>query len=164
MESTRARVVNLTRKISQFGIVALTGLLPLMFLPFTAEFFEFNKSVLFLGIMLVVLVSWLINLAFTGTVSFWKTSFDTWILGFFAAALIALFFSQDKVASLIGFSGRMSEGILVFLFLVSMSFIVRQVVTKSRMIEMLVWSLLVSGALLGFSLLLSMQECISFLG
>lgn len=148
MESARSRIVALTRGTTLGGIFLLVFLVPLLFLPYTVEFYEFNKSVLFLGVMLVVVVSWLINVAFTGTVSFLKTSFDGWIFGVLGVSLLSLIFSIDAVTSALGYSGRLSEGVIILMFMVAMTFIGRQVITSLKIIEGLLWCVLVSSALL----------------
>jgi len=145
----RSRVIRLTDFVTQFGVFLIIVLLPVLFLPFTSDFYEFNKSVFFLGVMLVILVSWIANLAFTGKVSFWKTSFDVWIAGVFSAVVLSFIFSIHQGTSLLGYSGRLSEGVIVLSFMVIFTLVIRHIVTKDRVIQLFVWGSVCSGAIVG---------------
>lgn len=144
-----SKVIRFTDFVTQFGIFFLVVILPVLFLPFTSEFYEFNKSILFLSVMLVVLVSWITNLAFTGKFSFWKTSFDIWIAGIYSATILSFIFSIHRGTSLLGYSGRLSEGIVVFSFMVVFTLVMRQIVSKDKVIELFMWGIVFSGAIVG---------------
>ncbi|MBN2100724.1 hypothetical protein JW710_02425 [Candidatus Dojkabacteria bacterium] len=145
----RSRILKVTDYITQYGVFVMTLLLPVMFLPFTSEFYEFNKSMLFISFMLIILVAWLVNISFKGQLSFWKTSFDVGLIAIFASVLLSFVFSEDKITSLIGFSGRMSEGVVVLFFMLMLTIVLRHVVKTKRVVELFMWGLTISGALVG---------------
>lgn len=88
---------NLIEKILN-GILFLIFLLPLFFLPITANFYDFNKNfLLYLGVGLLLLV-WAGKIAAKGNLRWFKTSLDLPIFAFALVFVLATFFaSPNKV-------------------------------------------------------------------
>lgn len=150
----RTKIIKVSEAITQYGLLLVTVLVPLFFLPYTSEPYEFNKSILFLGVMLVVLVAWIVNVAYTGAVSFWKAGFDVSMLALLGVMALSTITSEHAQTSLLGFSGRMSEGLIIFVTFIVFTFIVRQTVNSKKLIDMILWGVAVSGALVGLLSLL----------
>ena len=109
-------------KIPLYGIVFL---LPLFFLPFTQEIYEFNKLYLSFGLILLSLLGWFGKLIFIERAFvFRRTPLDLGVLFFFLAALVSTIFSQDIISSLLGFYGRFSGGFVEFLLWILFYFII----------------------------------------
>ena len=73
MENKAIKIIN---KIISWSIIILAGLIPLFFLPFTTDFYEFNKNALLFVTVGLLTILWLLRMALEGKIAFKKTSFD----------------------------------------------------------------------------------------
>jgi len=123
--------------LSNLIIVLTKGLvfcLPLFFLPWTFEFFEFNKQYLLWLIAPLIAILWLIKAVIDKSFSLKRTPLDVPILIFLGVAGLSVVFSIDKFSSLFGFYGRFSDAWLGLLSLVLFYFILINVCSaKSRL-------------------------------
>lgn len=112
-------------QIVKCSLCTLVFLMPLFFLPFSFEAFEFNKQYLLLFLTTIALLAWLAKMVvYDKEIRFKKTSLDVFVLAFLAAAAVSAIFSIDKTTSIFGIYGRfnngliglMSLGVLYFLF------------------------------------------------
>jgi len=95
------------QKIIKFSICALVFLMPLFFLPFSFEAFEFNKGYLLFFLVTIGLLAWLGKMVFKDKrVSFRRTPLDLFVLGYLAVMILNVIFSQDRITSLLGLYGR----------------------------------------------------------
>jgi len=100
--SMREEIARLAEKFINLEIIALAVLMPLFFLPFTTEFFDFNKlAVLSVGVILGWL-AWGLRGALTRRVVTRRTVFDVPILVIWAVTLVSTIFSDSWLLSLIG--------------------------------------------------------------
>ncbi len=123
-------------------------LLPLFFLPWTKEFFEFNKQyLLWLLVPLIVCLS-LIGQFSHGEIRFKRTPLDVPIIIFLLLALASSMVSLDKFSSLFGYYGGFSEAWLGLVSLVLFYFIITNF-SQSRNFKLknLVKLFLISAAL-----------------
>lgn len=105
-------------KIIQLGFYLLVFLLPLFWLPFSFEFYEFNKQYLIFFLVSVIFLAWLAKMLVSDKeVRVQRTIFDIPILGFVAIATLSAVFSVDKFSSLFGSYGRFSNGLITLLCL-----------------------------------------------
>jgi len=99
-------------------IKGLIFVLPLFFLPWTLEFFDFNKQYLLWIIVPLIGILWLFKkVNYESAVSFKRTPLDIPILTFLMVVFISSLFSQDKFSSFFGYYGRFSDawfGLLAF--------------------------------------------------
>ncbi len=133
------------RKISQYCIYAILFITPILFLPFTSDYFEFNKSVLFIALTLIGLTFWTISLDPDEEISLWKSKLDKPTAILFATALIGLLLSQHHITSLIGFSGTLSNSFLLLVILIAFAFLVRNTLIGQKSIHRAFWFLVASG-------------------
>src|SRR3989344_5483138 len=86
-----------------FGLAALFFALPLFFLPFTADRFDFNKQILLVGVTSLLLLAWIAKLILQKTVRLTITPFTLPLfivtLVTFASALIQ---APNRVEALMG--------------------------------------------------------------
>ena len=105
-------------RIVEYMIKGLVFLLPLFFLPWTLEFFEFNKQALLWLVAILVAVLWLVKMVhpvrkfylsngvkFERKIIFKRTPLDIQILTFLIITMLASIFSQDRLASFFGYPG-----------------------------------------------------------
>lgn len=91
--------------------------LPLFFLPWTAEFFEFNKQFLLRLIMPLALFLWLTRQAISGELKIKINPLNTPIVIFLALTGLSAIFSLDIFSSFFGSDGRFSDAWLGLLSL-----------------------------------------------
>lgn len=142
-------------KILTWGIRLLTFLIPIAFLPWTFEIFEFNKQLILLVIGSLLLVVWLAKIVITREVKILKSPLNLAVLAYFVVYLLATIFSIDPITSILGFYGRFNGGLISLLGYVILYYLVMQTVSEQNN---KVWLLIswLSGVGLG-SLVLFLQ-------
>ncbi|MDF1498785.1 MAG: tetratricopeptide repeat protein [Patescibacteria group bacterium] len=97
--------------------------LPLFILPLTIEIYEFNKSNLLFTISGLIFIVWLVKMILIDRkVKIARNAIDFSVLIFIILVMTSSFFSVDKVSSLIGFYGRFSDSLMVYVSLVMLYF------------------------------------------
>jgi len=112
------RLANVLNTIIIYLVKGLVFLLPLFFLPWTVEFFEFNKQALLWLAVILLAVLWLVKMVypvrklylsngvkFEKKIIFKRTPLDIPILTFLIITMLSSIFSQDRLASFFGYSG-----------------------------------------------------------
>lgn len=121
-------------KIIKWSIYLLVFLLPLFFLPFSFEAFEFNKQFLLFFLVSLALFAWIAKMVLVDKeIRFKRTPLDIPVLAFLFVAILSAVFSVDKSSSLFGFYGRFSDGLIGLLSLGILYFlIINNVTVKSE--------------------------------
>jgi tetratricopeptide (TPR) repeat protein len=133
-----------SKKLINWGIVALTFLLPLFFLPVTSEFFAFNKQALLLLFTGALAILWALAMAVDKTLSFRRTPLDTTVLLFAASIVLATAFaSPNRHYSFLTDGFTLSVVALAFLYFLLSNNIREGFRTK------IINSLIISAGLLG---------------
>ncbi|MDO8619668.1 MAG: tetratricopeptide repeat protein [Candidatus Daviesbacteria bacterium] len=118
-------MANLFNRIIKTSIYLLVFLMPLFFLPFSSEFFEFNKHYLLFFLVSLAFFSWLAKMVLVDKeIRFKRSLLDIPILAFLAVAILSAIFSIDKNSSLFGFYGRFSDGLIVLISLAALYFLI----------------------------------------
>jgi len=117
---------NFLSRVIKISIYALTFLIPLFFLPFSFEVFEYNKQFLLLFLVSLAFFCWLAKMVVVDKeIRFKRSPLDVFVLAFLGAAILSAIFSVDKSSSLYGFYGRFSNGLIgllsmgIFYFLIT---------------------------------------------
>ncbi len=110
--------------IIKFFIYALVFLVPLFWLPWSAEVFEFNKQYLIFSLVGLCFILWLLKMAFRKRIFFRRTPLDIWILVFGIIIILAAVFSIDSISSWLGFYGRFADSAIILLSLLGLYFLV----------------------------------------
>ena len=111
--------------ITKKSIYLLVFLLPLFFLPFSFEAFEFNKQYLMFFLVTLGVFSWLAKMILVDKeIKFKRTPLDIFILVFVVLAIIGSIFSVDPSSSLFGFYGRFSNGLISLVIMAMMYFFI----------------------------------------
>ncbi len=141
-----------------YGLLVLVFLLPVFWLPFSFESWEFPKLyLLFFGCLALVFLKFFSHQK-SGT-----RPFDLLVLFFLLVSLLSGLFSVDKISSIVGFYGRFSNGLVALFGLVMVYFFVSRqplaanrklltVLLVSGLAVMLVAFLAMAGILKGLSL------------
>jgi len=91
--SKRAIIIN---KIITWKLTILAGLIPLFFLPFTSEFYDFNKNILLFYSVLVLLILWAFKIIFSKELRFKRSIFDLPILAIAGAFILSTIFASPN--------------------------------------------------------------------
>lgn len=106
------------------AVYLLVLLMPLFFLPWTVEIFEFNKQYLLFGMIVFAGLFWLIKMVIVEKkLTFIKTPLDLWIFIFMVLMIANAVFSIAPINSWIGSYGRFSDSAIGILSLCFMYFI-----------------------------------------
>ena len=124
------------KKIIKFSIYALVFLLPLFFLPFSFEAFEFNKGYLLFFLVSIGLLAWLGKMVFKDRqIVFRRTRLDFVVLGFAAIMILVAVFSKDTAASIYGFYGRFWPSLIGTLSMAGFYFLITNNVRVSEKVS-----------------------------
>ncbi|MDP2967199.1 MAG: hypothetical protein Q8N87_02195, partial [bacterium] len=112
-------------KIIKWSIYLLVFLLPLFFLPFSFEAFEFNKQYLLFFLVSLAFLAWLAKMVLVDKeIKFKRSPLDLFVLAFLFVAVLSAIFSVDKGSSLFGFYGRFSDSLIGLLSLGALYFLI----------------------------------------
>lgn len=120
-------------RIIKLSIYLLVFLLPLFFLPFSFEVFEFNKQYLLFFLVSIAFLAWLIRMiVYDKELRFRRTPLNIPVLVFIFVAVLSAIFSIDKTSSLFGSYGRFSDGLIGLLSLGALYFLMTNNVGLSQ--------------------------------
>ena len=112
-------------KIIKGLIYATVFLLPLFWLPFSFEAFEFNKQFLLFFLVYLTLIFYLARMIFVDKeIRFRLGLLDMSVLVFLLITILSVAFSVDRVSSLFGFYGRFTNGLVGLLSVVVLYFLI----------------------------------------
>ena len=145
-------------KIIKWSIYLLVFLLPVFFLPFSFEAFEFNKQYLLFFLVSLAFLAWLAKMVLVDKeIRFKRSPLDLFVLAFLFIAILSSVFPVDRLSSLLGFYRRLSGGLIELLslgilyFLVTNNVVVRTPgspesrtsdITMQGIIKIFIWSVL----------------------
>jgi len=111
--------------VIKFSIYGLVFLMPLFWLSWTNEVYEFNKQYLLVFLVGLALLAWLVKMIVVQKrFVFRRTPLDIWILVFMAVMVLSAVFSIDEISSWFGFYTRFSDSMVGLLALGLMYFVV----------------------------------------
>jgi tetratricopeptide (TPR) repeat protein len=123
-------------KIFKLFLYCFIFLIPLFWLPFSFEAFEFNKVYLvFFFVFALVLIDLAKKIFIEKEIAFRRTPLDWPILTFLVVAILSTIFSIDRHSSIFGFYGRFSDGLLLILFLVAFYYLLVNNVGEDKKIK-----------------------------
>lgn len=148
---------NILSLIVKYSIYVLVFLMPLFWLPFSFEAFEYSKQYLIFALVLLAFFSWLAKqVIYERELSFRWTFIDIFVGGFLLLAIVSAIFSVDKNSSLFGFYGRFSNGLIGALVLGILYFLITnnvgiseksqpktknpQLLTIDRLLKVFLWA------------------------
>ncbi len=118
------KIINKLDKSVVILIKATIFLLPLFFLPWTSEYFEFNKQFLLWLTMPLALFLWLIKALAPGQLKLKINPLNLPVLIFLLLALAASWLSLDRFSSFFGYFGRSTDAWLGLFSLVILYFLI----------------------------------------
>ncbi len=128
--------VALINSLLSFVPALLSVLVPILFLPTTAEFFEFNKLTLLAVAVMIMLVVWGIKIFMTRSIELSRSPFlDFPMLLLTAVFILSTIFSLNKTASLFGSYGRWFPSLFGVLNLVIFYYAVSSNMSDKKLIK-----------------------------
>lgn len=100
------------KKIIAVLFYILLFLVPLIFLPFTSEVFEFNKIILVYILTTLIMSTWIVRMVIEKKIIFSRTILDIPLLAFIGSQLISTIISIDPRTSFLGYYSRFNGGLL----------------------------------------------------
>jgi len=108
----------------RYFLYFLVFFLPLFFLPFSMEIFEFNKTLLLFAVSSLAFLVWIAKMIIIDKrLVFVKTPLDVSIIIFIFLILLSTVLSVDKISSVLGFYGRFSDSLMIYLSLAMLYFV-----------------------------------------
>ena len=108
----------------RYFIYFLVFLLPIFVLPFSVEIYEFNKTILLFVLSSLAFLTWMAKMiVIDKRLRFVRTPLDIPIIIFIFIVLLSSALSVDKISSILGFYGRFSESLMVYLSLAMLYFL-----------------------------------------
>src|SRR3989338_1437416 len=124
---------NILDRIVKYSIYVLVFLIPLFWLPFSFEVFEFNNQYLLFFLVSLAFIAWLIKqVVYDKEIRFKQSTLDFFVLGFLGIAVLSAIFSVDKSSSLYGFYGRFNGGLMGLLSFGALYFLITNNVGREK--------------------------------
>ena len=112
-------------RVIKYSIYSLVFLLPIFWLPFSFESFEFNKQYLLFFLVSIAFFGWLAKMVLCDkAVRLRIRPLDVAVFAFLLTAVLSAVFSVDRISSVFGFYGRFSDGLIGLLSLGLMYFLI----------------------------------------
>lgn len=127
------------------GVLAL--ITPLFFLPFTTEYFEFNKHFLIVTATIVMFVLWTVKIFFNQKLHAVKSIIDLPLILFLGVVVLSTIFSINKTSSIYGSYGRWFPSLFGYLSLIVFYYVTSANVKSSKVIKSIL-ALLITGTTL----------------
>lgn len=126
MPSHTNPVVKYLDLVLDWGLKILILLVPITFLPWTFEIFEFNKQFLLLGFGVVLLAVWVAKSVISREAKLVKSPLNWVALTFLVSIVLSVIFSIDQITSILGFYGRFNGGLVSMVGYLILYFLVLQ--------------------------------------
>ncbi|MFC1663745.1 tetratricopeptide repeat protein [Patescibacteria group bacterium] len=141
------RVVKISQKISRVALYLLIFLLPLFFLPQTANTLDFNKQALLLFLVFISLISWLIKTLVSGKLEINLSPLNLPVIFLFLVCGLSTIFSLWTYGSFWGYPLNVSAGLLSLLGFIVFYFLIGNILTEKKEIFSVLFIFIFSGFL-----------------
>ena len=99
--------------------------MPLFWLPWSIEVFEFSKQYLLIFLVSLAFLAWLAKMVVVQKrFIFRRTPLDLWILLFMFITILSASFSIDKISSWLGYYGRFSDSVIGLISVALLYFVI----------------------------------------
>ena len=150
MTEKRSLFIN---KIILWTSILTIGLIPLFFLPFTSEFYEFNKNIFLISSTFILLILWAIKMVITKQVNIRKTIFDLPVIAIAVAFILSTIFSSPNKWETLW----LPNGTGTIIILTILYFVIVNNITKANRIKLL-------NSFIVSSVVLSLVSIYQFIG
>ena len=121
------------QKILRFVIFATVFLMPLFWLPFSVEAFEFNKVYFMVAMVIAGIILWLAKMVFSDKrLTFHWSLLDPFVLFFLIVITVSGFLGVEPSSSLLGFYGRFWPSLMGLWAMAGFYFLITNNIKKSE--------------------------------
>ncbi len=121
------------------------ALIPLVFVPFTTEFFETPKLIFLAAVVLILLLLWSLSWILDGKVSLTRTPLDLPLLLLLIVVLLSTFFSETRYISALGNMPRIHGSAVAWLSYILFYFIATSSIRTESQVKTALYALLASS-------------------
>ena len=148
-EGSNLKIVALCEQVIKWGLYILAFLVPVFFLPFTANILELNKQLLLLVFSLFFLIAWLGKIIASGQLKLKKSLLNLGIILFLIFYLISAAVSKNLYQSLVGGNGMVQEAFFSLFALVIIFFVLVNNLKNRSEVQNVIFALTLSAFLAG---------------
>lgn len=141
-------LAGLFEMVLKWGTVTTAFLVPLFFLPYTSEFYEFNKQMLLILATTILVVAWFGKMWTQKELRLSRTPLDLPILLLVGAYVVATIFSLNPLVSVLGHFGRFNGGLVSILCYSMLYFVYVNNVRTVEQVKRIAWAMSASGIIL----------------
>ena len=142
-------VAVLCDKVIKWGLYLFVFLLPLFFLPFSYDTLDMNKQLLLVVFALILLIAWLGKMIAQGKVELKKSLLNLGVALFLIFSLASAVLAKNLYQGLVGLEGTVAESFFTLLGFAVIFIIVVNNFKDLKEISRLVFSLIISGLIVG---------------
>ncbi len=136
-------------KITLWSIYVISFLLPIFYLPFTAEAIEINKQFLLYALVIIALVSWLLAGIMDRKLVIVRTSLEIPLAILLGAMLLSSFLSIDKNVSFWGDYRSLNFGMVSLLFYALLFFLTLNTINTAKQLKNILIGMVSAGLVAG---------------
>jgi tetratricopeptide (TPR) repeat protein len=133
-------------KVSKISLYVLVFLLPILFLPWTANVLDFNKQAALILLVFISIFAWMLKILISGKASFNFSVVHLPVIVLFLVYAASTIFSLWRYGSFWGWPGLTSESLISLLALVLLYFLIINIF-KRKEIFYVIFCLILSGFL-----------------
>lgn len=138
---------SILNKITLWSLYAIAFLIPIFYLPFTAEVIEINKQFLLYFLVIVALVTWLLGGIMEKKISFVRTSLEIPLAIFLVVTFISTLISVDRRVSFWGDYRSLSNGMVPLVFYTLLFILALNTINTVKRLKTVLVGVVASGCL-----------------
>jgi tetratricopeptide (TPR) repeat protein len=149
---------NLSAQINSISfviILLILGLTPVLFTPFTTEFFETAKILFLVGSVLILLLLWVFSWVVQDKVVYTKTPLDLPLILLLIVVLLSTFFSDSRYVAVFGNFPRLHGSAITWVAYILFYFVAVSHLKSVSQIRTAIYTLLGSATLVALVTLMS---------
>jgi len=145
------KLITISSKIIEWGIILLAFLFPIFILPFTSEIFEFPKQILLFFLISLLTFVWVIKRILEGSVKFLHSPLTFPLLIFLGVSLASTILSVNHFSSIFGPYPKMQGGLVSLIIYLLLFFLVSNNIREKGQISRIFIALSISGLILSIN-------------
>lgn len=134
--------------VSRISYYLVVVFVPLFFLPFTAEFLEFNKQYALYALILISLMAWVAASVVERKFEFRRTPLDLPLAALWVVFLASSLASKDRHLSFLGNFENLNSGFISLTFYILFYFLTTNIIISLERVRM-VFRAVISSGLIG---------------
>lgn len=151
----KEKYLSVINKVSVYLTLLLAFLLPVFYLPFTVEYFEFNKLALTAVFTIALISLWALKMLIEGKVEITKAPINLPIILLTLSYALSTYFSLSKSASVFGSYGRWNNSLIVMVLSTLLYFAISSNLTSKEVLRKILGAFVLGVSLSSVVALLS---------